>query len=135
MPVRAILLLTVSANLLSGCATSPRISALPPAVVARITAEAAAQVRRCYRAPKVMGEGRRIATRLHVRYAPDGSIIGVPSVVWQSGVTPSNQIFAGDMAQAAIESVVRCSPLRLPPELYDYVWNDFELTFSPAARG
>ncbi|MBS0315237.1 MAG: cell envelope integrity protein TolA [Proteobacteria bacterium] len=139
MPGPARILLTVSGSLLAaGCAGSmpQRQSAgLPPAVIARVTADAAAQVKRCYRTPKVMGEGRRIATRLHVRYAPDGSIIGVPAVVWQTGVTPSNQMFADEMAQAAIESVVRCSPLRLPPELYAYSWNDFELTFSPAARG
>ena len=108
---------------------------LPPELIARVTADAAAQVKRCYRAPKVFGEGRRIATRLHVRYAPDGSVIGTPMVVAQSGVTPGNQMFADDMARAAIDSVLRCSPLRLPPELYAYSWNDFELTFSPAARG
>jgi hypothetical protein len=50
-------------------------------------------------------------------------------------VTPGNAIFAGAMAQAAIESVVRCSPLHLPPELYASGWSAFELTFSPALRG
>lgn len=82
-----------------------------------------------------MGEGRRIATRLHVRYAPDGNIIGLPVVVAQSGVTPTNRIFADAMAQAAIASVVRCAPLRLPPDLQAALWNDFELTFSPALFG
>ena len=100
-----------------------------------MTAYAAAQVKRCYRSPKVLGEGRRITTRLAVRYAPDGSIIGLPVVLSQSGVTPGNAIFADAMAQAAIESVVRCSPLHLPPELYAFGWNAFEQTFSPAMRG
>ena len=120
--------------LASGCTTvrQPRIA---PEVVAKVTADAAAQVKRCYRAPKIMGEGRRITTRLHVRFAPDGSVVGLPTVVAQSGITPSNQLFANEMAQAAIASVVRCSPLRLPPELYEVGWNDFVLTFSPAARG
>jgi hypothetical protein len=59
----------------------------------------------------------------------------MPVVVSQTGVTPSNQMFADAMAQAAIASVMRCSPLKLPPELYAFVWNDFELTFSPALRG
>ncbi|MBA2918371.1 hypothetical protein GON01_05220 [Sphingomonas sp. MAH-20] len=104
-------------------------------LVAKATADAAAQVKRCYRAPKVFGTGRRISTKLAVRYAPDGSIIGLPSVVSQGGVTPENAMFADDMAAAAIESVVRCSPLHLPPELYAYGWSSFELTFSPVLRG
>jgi len=70
-----------------------------------------------------------------VRYAPDGSVIGVPMVLSQSGVTPDNAMFADAMATAAIESVVRCSPLHLPPELYAFGWSSFELTFSPALRG
>jgi len=133
MPLRSLTLLA-SAALLAGCAT-PRAAWIEPEVAAKVTADAAAQVKRCYRAPKVLGEGRLITTRLHVRYAADGMIIGLPRIVSQSGVTPGNQLFADEMAQAAIASVVRCSPLRLPPELYEFGWNDFELTFSPALRG
>lgn len=120
--------------LVSGCATQ-RSARIDPLLIKRVTADAAAQVKRCYRAPKVLGEGRRIATRLSVRYAPDGSLLGLPTIIAQSGVTPSNQLFADAMADAAIASVVRCSPLRLPPELYQIGWNSFELTFSPAMRG
>ena len=119
---------------LNGCAANRSIR-IAPELAAKATADAAAQVKRCYRAPKVLGEGRRISTRLHVRFAPDGTVIGLPTVISQSGVTPGNQLFADDMAEAAILSVVRCSPLRLPPELYQFGWNDFELTFSPALRG
>lgn len=120
--------------LTTGCASS-RAARIDPVLVSRATAAAAAQVKRCYRTPKVMGEGKRISTRLHVRYAPDGTLMGLPAVIAQTGVTPSNQLFADEMAEAAIESVVRCSPLRLPPELYRIGWNSFELTFSPALRG
>ena len=135
MFARLFVVLVPASSLLGGCATSREAARVPPALIARVTADAAAQVKRCYRAPKVLGDGRRITTRLHVRYAPDGSIIGLPVVVAQSGVTPTNQMFAYEMAEAAIESVVRCSPLRLPPELYQFAWNVFELTFSPALRG
>jgi hypothetical protein len=119
----------------AGCATISEPRRLSDELAARVTADAAAQVKRCYRSPRVLGEGRRITTRLAVRYAPDGTIIGLPVVLSQSGVTPGNAIFADAMAQAAIESVVRCSPLHLPPELYAFGWNAFELTFSPAMRG
>jgi hypothetical protein len=108
----------------------------PSAVlVAKVTADAAAQVKRCYRAPNIFGTGRRISTKLAVRYAPDGTIVGVPVVVSQGGVTPENEMFADEMAAAAIESVVRCSPVHLPPELYAMGWSSFELTFSPVLRG
>ncbi|HEV2567049.1 cell envelope integrity protein TolA [Sphingomonas sp.] len=135
--LRSLTFLTLGGLSLSACATSapPPRRGLAPELARKVTADAAAQVRRCYRTPKVLGEGKRITTRLHVRYAPDGTIIGLPTVIAQSGVTPANHIFADEMAQAAIASVVRCSPLKLPPELYEFGWNDFELTFSPALRG
>lgn len=119
----------------ASCASHSTAARVDPELVRRVTADAAAQVKRCYRPPRVIGDGRRIATRLVVRYAPDGQLIGVPEVVAQSGVTPANRIFADEMAEAAIASVLRCSPLRLPPELYQVGWNRFELTFSPVLRG
>jgi hypothetical protein len=128
------LLLPLTALFLAGCAGS-RATRVDPVLVKRVTADAAAQVRRCYRTPKVLGEAKRITTRLQVQYAADGSLIGLPTVIAQMGVTPSNQLFADEMAEAAIASVVRCSPLKLPPELYQVGWNSFELTFSPALRG
>jgi uncharacterized lipoprotein YmbA len=135
MPPRSSVFLIVAPALLAGCAGPRTTASLEPELVQRLTADAAAQVRRCYRAPKVIGDGKRITTRLHVRYAADGSILGMPTVLSQSGVTPSNRIFADDMAQAAIASVVRCAPLRLAPELSQFGSNSFELTFSPSLRG
>jgi hypothetical protein len=127
-------LIVPAVALLTGCTTA-RTAGVDPLLVRRVTADAAAQVKRCYRTPRVMGDAKRISTRLQVNYAADGSLLGVPTVIGQSGVTPSNQLFADDMAEAAIQSVMRCSPLRLPAELYRIGWNSFELTFSPSLRG
>jgi hypothetical protein len=135
MLLRSLAFLTIGPALLGGCATARQSASLAPELAARLTADAAAQVRRCYRAPKVIGDGKRITTRLHVRYAADGTIMGMPTVLSQSGVTPSNRIFADEMAQAAIASVVRCAPLRLAPEYHQFGSNSFELTFSPSLRG
>jgi hypothetical protein len=93
---------------------------------------AAAQVKRCYRHPGVPSAGRSISTRLRLRLAPDGGLTDLPLVVTQSGVTPGNQIFAGRMAEAASQAVMRCAPLRLPAELYAGGWEEMDLTFSPA---
>ena len=140
--VRTIILIAGLGLALGACAapTETAIINVPPKrpsaeLVAKATADAAAQVKRCYRAPRVFGEGRRITTKLAVNYAPDGNVVGVPTVLSQSGVTPDNRMFADEMAAAAVESVVRCSPLHLPAELYAFGWSSFELTFSPAARG
>ena len=92
---------------------------------------AARQVHRCYRAPRVSSAGRQIVTRLRVRLTPDGALAGLPVLVGQSGVTPSNRTSAGPMAEAAIAAVMRCAPLRLPPDLHARGWSAFELTFSP----
>lgn len=138
MMLRTLAFLVASAGMLTACADVRVASAprrLPAAVEAKVIADAAAQVKRCYRSPRVTSDGRRITTRLSVRYAPDGSVLGLPTIVSQSGVTPENRMYADDMAEAAIASVVRCSPLRLPAELYALGWQAFELTFSPAMRG
>lgn len=97
------------------------------------TDEAARQVRRCYRSPRVATQGRRIVTQLRIRINPDGGISGLPTIVFQSGVDAGNQAYADRMAQAAIESVLRCAPLVLPAEAYRGMAIVMDLTFSPLA--
>ena len=99
-------------------------------MVARAIANAADQVKRCYRSPTLSSDALQIVTRLRVRYTIDGVLAQPPVVVAQTGVTPSNRHHAGKMAQAAMSAIFRCSPLRLPPELYEGGWDEFELTFS-----
>ena len=93
---------------------------------------AALQVRRCYRLPRASTDGRHIITRLRVRFTPEGDLAGLPVVMMQDGITATNQAFADDMAQAAIQAVMQCAPLRLPPAMYQGGWSDFDLTFSVA---
>lgn len=117
---------------LAGCATVPTPEA-STARYERALADAAAQVRRCYRTPRVGSGGRQIVTRLRVRYGPDGQLAALPELVWQAGVTPANRAFAPRMAEAAIAAVLRCVPIALPPELYRNGASEFDLTFSPLA--
>ena len=119
-----------------GCATpAPQRYVLPlpsnSPLLAQAMNEAARQVRRCYRAPRIATQGRRIVIQLRVRITPDGTIAGLPLVVGQSGVDAGNRAYADRMAQAAIESVLRCAPLVLPPEAYRGMAIVMELTFSP----
>ena len=105
---------------------------LDPAVVRQVLGGAAAQVKRCYRSPRIGHEARQIVTRLIVRLGPDGALTALPELADQTGITPGNQPFAREMAEAAVLAVMRCAPLRLPPEHYDRIWREFELTFSMA---
>ncbi|MBV8687551.1 MAG: hypothetical protein JOZ90_16165 [Alphaproteobacteria bacterium] len=104
---------------------------LPSDRASEATMAAARQVKRCYRSPGVPSAGRRIVTRLRVRYAADGRLEEAPQLVEQQGVTPDNQAYAAPMAEAASMAVLRCSPLHLPPELHRGGWDTFDLTFSP----
>jgi len=130
-------LVILAANAASGCAQPVRryVMPLPPDSPAMIRAMeiAAQQVRRCYRGPRVASSGRQIVTRLRVRIDPDGAVSGLPAVVSQSGVDSSNQAYAARMAEAAIESVMRCAPLRLPADVHRGVNVTIDLTFSPLA--
>ena len=120
---------------LAACAHQPEATVRADrAVASQVLASAAAQVRRCYRSPRASTSGRRIVTRLAIRLNADGTLAGLPVIVSQSGVNQNNGADAPRMAEAASLAVIRCAPLKLPPEHYGRVWQSFELTFSPAMR-
>ena len=121
--------------LLAGCASAPRPSGPDPALVRRLAQEAADQVRSCYRRPKVASEARQIVTRLRVRFTADGQLAQLPELVWQRSVTPSAAPFAPRMVEAASLAIIRCAPLRLPPEVHAGGWEELEFTFSPRGLG
>ena len=125
-----VVLLLLLAVLAGGCAVLPAAPGRNLEVEQALQ-NAARQVHSCYRAPRVSSAGRQIVTRLRVRLTPDGELSGLPILLGQSGVTPSNRTSAGPMAEAAIAAVLRCAPLRLPPDLYARGWSAFDLTFSP----
>jgi hypothetical protein len=128
MPMLRTLAQLLALSLLAaGCAPAPQ-----PIVAGQTVANAAAQVRRCYRDPPVPSAAQRIVTHLHVRYARDGTLIGLPVLVSQQGVTPGNEIYAARMAEAASLAVLHCSPLRMPAALHHGGWDEFDLVFSHA---
>jgi hypothetical protein len=118
----------------SACTTAPDKGGPSIQVFAGLAQQAAGQIKRCYRAPKVASVGKQISTRIRVRFQPDGNLADIPQVVGQTGVTPANQPYAGKMAEAAGLAVMRCAPVKLPPELYAKGWSELDFTFSFAAR-
>ncbi len=118
---------------LAGCATGPRVSR-DAMFVESVLGSAARQVQRCYRFPRVSHEGRQIITHLRIRVARDGSLSGLPEVVAQTGITPTNRSYAQPMAAAAINAILGCAPLRLPDSVYRQGAVEIDLVFAPLAR-
>ncbi len=61
-----------------------------------------------------------LKTALRVRLNRDGSVAGRPEVIGQTGLTDGNRGYARQHADAAIRTVYKAAPLKLPPALYDY---------------
>ena len=135
MRARVLLLVPLLVASLAACATVAVAPGRDPELDRQALFTAATQVRRCYRSPRVSFQGRQIVTRLRVRLTPDGQMAGLPAVVEQIGITPDNQPYAGRMAAAAIGAVMRCAPLQLPAAFFQPDGAEFDLTFSPLARG
>jgi hypothetical protein len=129
--MKALLPLPALSLLLSACAEpSAQVGAQSPASLAA-SAAVAQQVRRCYRTPRVPSSGRNIVTRLFARYTADGMLVGLPLLVSQQGLDAESRPYASRMAEAAKVAVLRCSPVRLPPDSGKRRGSDFLLTFSP----
>jgi len=122
------------ALVVSGCASTEEMVVAEAAVVTAAS-QAADQIKRCYRTPRVASVGKQISTRVRVRFQPDGTLADVPIIVAQSGITPDNQPYAAKMAEAAGLAVIRCMPVKLPADLYSNGWNELDFTFSPRRNG
>ncbi len=106
------------------------------AAPAQISAQAAAglaqairsQVQPCWNPPAGGADVSKIVTVLRIQFRKDGSVVGQPQVTGQSGVTGGNQAYARQHAEAAKRAVLRCQPLQLPADLYEF-WKDIEFNF------
>jgi outer membrane biosynthesis protein TonB len=113
--------------------TAPKAAVMDAAAASSLAALIQAQVKPCYTTPSGGTDNQGIVTRLSLRMRPDGSLAAPPEVLGQLGVTPTNQPYARQMAEAASRAVQRCAPLKLPAELYDIEngWKLFTLRFNP----
>lgn len=106
------------------------------AAPATISAQAAAglaqairaQVQPCWNPPAGGADVSKLVTTLRLQFRKDGTIIGQPQVAGQAGVSGDNQGYARQHAEAARRAVLRCQPLQLPPDLYEF-WKDIEFNF------
>lgn len=119
----------------AGKATTPRAATVDARALAGLAAAIAAQVKPCYVIPAGGTDSGNIVTVLRLRFNPDGSVTTAPSISEQSGVTESNRAYARQIGEAARRAVLRCSPLRLPADLYEGGWEDIEFVFNPRLMG
>jgi hypothetical protein len=120
----------LAAAIVAGCASSATGDRVDSVIANRLLEQAAIQVKRCYRSPRVPSHARQIVTSLELRLNTDGTLAGLPLILSQEGVTPANRPYAARMAEAASLAVIKCAPLHLPPE-FSAFWDHIELKFSP----
>jgi outer membrane biosynthesis protein TonB len=109
----------------------PKSTRADPRATATLIAAIRAQVAPCWNPPIGGADAKKMTVLLHLDINRDGSIVGRPGVVSQTGVTGGNADYARAFAETARRAVLRCAPLKLPPELYDQ-WKAVEINFDPS---
>ena len=90
------------------------------------------QIKPCYELGGLGGTSAvAITTLLDLHFNQDGSVAGLPQLVSQDGVNDSNRRYANQMVEISRRAVLRCAPLKLPPEMYDGGWQHIQLNFKP----
>ncbi|MFW2831009.1 hypothetical protein [Sphingomonas sp. ID0503] len=91
------------------------------------------QIQPCYELGSLSGTpAMQIVTVLNLRFNRDGTVSGQPQVTEQTGVNGANSQYARRMAEVSRTAVLKCSPLKLPAELYEGGWEEIEMGFIPS---
>ncbi len=99
--------------------TAPPAEVAGPAVQSALAAEIRRQLKPHWRSP-TGADVELLRTTVEVRLAPDGSIVGAPRVIAQTGVNDSNRVQADLHKERALKAVQLAAPFQnLPPEYYD----------------
>jgi outer membrane biosynthesis protein TonB len=111
-------------------AATPKKATIDPRAAATLAQAIQAQVAPCWNPPIGGADVRRMTVVIRAEYGRDGRVIGQPSVVSQTGATAGNADYSRAFAETARRAVLRCSPLKLPPKMYD-MWKSVEINFDP----
>lgn len=88
------------------------------------------QIHPCWNPPaKEEGEGL-VTVTLPIKLDRAGRLIGEPSGIALTGQTGTNAAYARGLSASVVRAVKRCTPLKLPSELYA-AWAEIELNFDP----
>lgn len=86
------------------------------------------QVASCWRIDGGIQEARSLRIPIRVQLSADGHVIGSPTI--QEPGRYASDGYYRSAADAAVRAVLRCAPLKLPPQDYD-IWHDLVLNFDP----
>ncbi len=111
-------------------AAAPKVAAIDPRAAATIAQAIRAQVAPCWNPPIGGADVRKMTVLIRADFTRDGRLIGVPSIVSQTGVTAGNADYSRAFAETARRALLRCSPLKLPVKQYD-LWKSAEINFDP----
>lgn len=101
----------------SGASQNAPAAAIGPAVQSSLAGAISRQLRPHWAAPQG-ADAEKLVTLVRFRLGKDGSLIGTPEVVSQSGVTPANEAQKRLHAEQAIRAVRLSAPFDLPSEYY-----------------
>lgn len=88
------------------------------------------QITPCWNPPSPDEDEGHVTVSLRIRLDQRGTLAGPPVISAITGQTAGNFAYANALAGTVRRAAMRCSPLRLPPELYE-AWADIELNFDP----
>ncbi|WP_310497392.1 hypothetical protein [Sandarakinorhabdus sp.] len=111
-------------------AAQPQGARVDPRAAATLAQAIQAQVAPCWNPPTGGRDVRKMTVVVRVEYGRDGRVIGVPVSGQPTGATAGNADYARAFADTARRAVLRCQPLKLPPELYE-LWQSVEINFDP----
>lgn len=111
-------------------AATPKTARIDPRAAATLAQAIRAQVAPCWNPPIGGVDVRKMTVLLRADFGRDGRVIGNPVIVGQTGATSGNGDYARAFAETARRAVLRCSPLRLPANLYD-LWKQADINFDP----
>jgi len=82
----------------------------------------------CWAPPPTMPQGERYVAEVTVEFNPDGSLAAAPQLV-----NPPSDPAWRPHAESAMRAVMRCNPLRVPPEFAPYFqqWRSKTIHFDP----
>lgn len=108
----------------------PRGARISPRAMATLEQAIRAQIAPCWNPPIGGADVQGMTVVLKIRLNRDGTVLGQPEFISQTGATAGNQAYARAFVETARRAVLRCAPLDLPDDLYSY-WREFELNFDP----
>ena len=108
----------------------PKGARISPRQMATLEQAIRAQIAPCWNPPIGGADVAEMTVVLRIRLNKDGSVMGAPEFVSQTGATAGNQAYARAFVETARRAVLRCAPLDLPADLFAH-WREFELNFDP----